>query len=154
MEVEELEKEVEQEKADAVRRKQQRFGKNFSERKMSSKCFRCDGEFPNKGTCPAFGKICLKCGKTGHYARCCKSKNPDPRSERGVHEGINPNTKFSGYSRPLNNINTTHLPVQDSDSSDEESNSLFHISNQKDRVDFNTVVRIEQQNVQVLIDTF
>ena len=47
--VKELEKEVEQEKVDAVRRQQQRLGKNFSERKNSSKCFRCDGEFPHKG---------------------------------------------------------------------------------------------------------
>ena len=52
-------------------------GKEFNSfhRKMSSnpkKCFRCDGNYPHSGSCPAQNKSCNKCGKMGHYAKCCK----------------------------------------------------------------------------------
>ena len=29
----------------------------------------------NKASCPAWGKVCSKCGKRNHFAKCCKSPN-------------------------------------------------------------------------------
>ena len=52
------------------------------------------------------------------------------------------------------NTNTTHLPVQTSESSDEDFiYSINSLSEKKHCVDFNTVVNIEKQRVRVLIDT-
>ena len=63
---------------------------------------------------------------------------------------------FPRYTKPLNNVNTntTHLPVQTSESSDEDFiYSINSLSEKKHCVDFNTVVNIEKQRVRVLIDT-
>ena len=35
-------------------------------------CFRCGREFPHKGKCRALDQKCNKCGKLGHFAKCCK----------------------------------------------------------------------------------
>ena len=62
----------------AVQRKQQRFGKNnfITERKMSNKtCFCCGETFPHEQQCPAETKNCHKCGKLGHCAPQCRTKN-------------------------------------------------------------------------------
>ena len=41
----------------------------------NSKCYRCGGSYPHKDKCPATNKTCHKCNKTGHFAKCCRSKN-------------------------------------------------------------------------------
>jgi hypothetical protein len=52
---------------------------NTYEHKQNSqrekKCFYCGGSYPHyKRICSAKGKICHKCGKEGHFARCCKNR--------------------------------------------------------------------------------
>ena len=43
--------------------------------KMSQKkCWKCGGNYPHSGVCPAKGKKCNFCDKEGHFAKCCKSK--------------------------------------------------------------------------------
>ena len=34
----------------------------------------------NKSNCPAYKKNCEKCGKHGHFAKMCRSKNKNPRN--------------------------------------------------------------------------
>ena len=41
----------------------------------NSKCYQCGGCYPHKNKCPATNKTCNKCNKTGHFAKCCRSKN-------------------------------------------------------------------------------
>ena len=36
-------------------------------------CKFCSGTY-NKGSCPAYGKICNNCGNKGHFAKCCTKK--------------------------------------------------------------------------------
>ena len=31
------------------------------------------GESYNRGSCPAYGKICKQCGRKNHYAKVCRS---------------------------------------------------------------------------------
>ena len=46
-----------EETVDAVRKTQHKPGKNFTERKMSKLlCFKCGGDFPHTGNCPAKDK--------------------------------------------------------------------------------------------------
>ena len=42
----------------------------------TKKCFRCEGIFTPQHLkeCKALGVTCMKCGKKGHFARCCQTK--------------------------------------------------------------------------------
>ena len=40
----------------------------------------------NKGDCPAYGKMCNKCGKMNHFEKKCRQK-PDPRSQGNGRRG-------------------------------------------------------------------
>ena len=59
------------------RRQQQR--KPFqpsTKQKPATKCSCCDTTHANRA-CSAYGKACNKCGKSGHFARVCRSKPND-----------------------------------------------------------------------------
>ncbi len=47
-------------------------------------CRNCGGIFPHSGDCPAKGKDCRSCGKTGHFAKVCRSSKPKRRQIRQV----------------------------------------------------------------------
>ena len=44
----------------------------------AKKCFRCEGIFTPQHLkeCKAIGITCMKCGKKGHFAKCCQTKGP------------------------------------------------------------------------------
>jgi transposase InsO family protein len=49
-------------------------------------CYQCGGKYPHKGgqsSCPAAGQSCNTCGGKGHFARCCKTR--EPRTCRQTH---------------------------------------------------------------------
>ena len=50
--------------------------KKAKPQKMSKKsCYRCGGEYPHQGECPAINKDCRKCGKKGHFSKVCRTRN-------------------------------------------------------------------------------
>ncbi|CAB3982995.1 Gag-Pro-Pol poly [Paramuricea clavata] len=51
----------------------------------TQKCRNCGGIFPHNGDCPAKGKECRACGKSGHFAKVCRSK-PNRREIHQVSE--------------------------------------------------------------------
>ena len=67
-----------EEEVNKLTRQLSKFGKNrnlgtgTSHFKSGKTCFRCGGIYPHPNSCPAEGKECKKCLKTGHFARCCK----------------------------------------------------------------------------------
>ena len=46
----------------------------------TTNCRNCGGSFPHANTCPAKQKICRSCGKTGHFAKVCRSRPPPNHS--------------------------------------------------------------------------
>ena len=152
--------ETEEKEINAARHNNSRKGKNsFHERKMSStpKCFRCGEKYPHEKSCPAQQKECFKCGKLGHFGKACRTKSKQynhkfhPKPTNGNHRTHN--------RRPINKV--THSSDHTSEESDSDEylyclSTLFsqinHIS-RKDKPDFHTIIKIEQQKVQVLIDS-
>ena len=47
-----------------------------TKQKPATKCSCCDTTHAPRA-CPAYGKACNKCGKSGHFARVCRSKPKD-----------------------------------------------------------------------------
>ena len=43
--------------------------------KKSTQCYKCGGEFPHKGSCPATSAKCDVCQKIGHYGRMCRHRD-------------------------------------------------------------------------------
>ena len=44
----------------------------------ASPCSFCGLQYHRRDVCPASGRVCTKCGKTGHFARCCRSTEVKP----------------------------------------------------------------------------
>lgn len=51
------------------------------------RCYNCSGTFPHREgvVYPAQDKTCNACGKQGHFAKCCRSKQPQNRGRHKVH---------------------------------------------------------------------
>ena len=61
------------------------------------KCFNCGyrGHKSNSSACPAIGKTCNMCGKTGHFGRVCRSSNTKRDSEVRESELLKNHAKVS-----------------------------------------------------------
>ena len=48
-------------------------------KRLTQKCYRCGLSWPHRSKlCPTTEETCSQCGKTGHFAKVCKSR---PRSQ-------------------------------------------------------------------------
>ena len=75
-----------QEKPLKEKRRQKNRPRRKPESKVERRCKYC-GEVCAKGQCPAYGKICVKCGKRNHLPSVCKSSQPfRNRTDRQVHQ--------------------------------------------------------------------
>lgn len=61
-----------------------KFAKQENKRVEVIACQYCDRKYPKqKELCPAYGKICGKCGKPNHFATVCRSyRDPEKRRQR------------------------------------------------------------------------
>ena len=52
-------------------------------------CYNCGGPWPHQSKrCPAYGKVCMKCGQKNHFAAYCsnnKASNGKPRKAKPNH---------------------------------------------------------------------
>jgi len=55
---------------------------SIADKTKQQRCGYCGGQFPHKGTCPARGKECNKCGKLNHYASVCRGGKPCKRQNK------------------------------------------------------------------------
>lgn len=53
-------------------KKTKTFTKQRDQKEREFKCGKCGGSHKPK-SCPAYGKSCNNCGKSNHYAKCCKA---------------------------------------------------------------------------------
>ncbi|XP_062500927.1 uncharacterized protein LOC134178140 [Corticium candelabrum] len=73
-----------------IRQVQTRPGKSGWSSRGDGKCGNCGFSVHKGSTCPASTQTCRKCGRIGHYARCCRSKKQsqiqevDCGNEQGV----------------------------------------------------------------------
>lgn len=62
------------------------FVGNRDQKRKTPTCSRCLGpHFAIDARCPAKASRCSKCGKSGHYARCCKTTDYRPLATRRHH---------------------------------------------------------------------
>ena len=140
----------------ALRRTPRRSSNNNNNRT----CFRCDGIYPHELKCPAESKVCNKCKKVGHYAKCCKTKLKQKSDNH------NDNSRQNLYpEQTLKRV--THSPsvpkerknifVDEVYSDNEEylfaAKDLFKDRVFETRENFITKVKIVNQNVAALVDT-
>ena len=62
-------------------------------------CGHCGGSYPHAGQCPAYQKQCHSCGKSNHFARCCRAKtgprsNPPSQQYRKVTHKFNQTSRY------------------------------------------------------------
>ena len=70
--------------------------------KQSQTCYNCGGTYPYQGRpCPATGKACHNCLKTGHFSRVCKSEHKQPSRK--------PRAPQNQYQSQANQRNTKHF---------------------------------------------
>lgn len=78
----------------------------------TANCPNCGGSNHNREQCPANGKECNKCHKTGHYGKVCRSFRKQPQKQpHNVHHQRN--TKQANYKQNVNSVDCNaieHLP--------------------------------------------
>ena len=112
------------EEVHAVKENKTKFGKQYVSQKRGmsnnapkpSTCYRCGNHYPHKERFPAEGKICNKCGKKGHFSKCCKTKSKQKFKPRN-------SGNYTQSNRPLNAV--THSPLNDSDTSNDSDDEML-----------------------------
>ena len=115
-------------------------------------CFECDRAYPHKVKCPAESKVCNKCKKVGHYAKCCKTKltqksnNPHPEQtlNRITHSPSVPKEHKNNFVDEVYSDNDKYLFA---------AKDLFKDQVSETREKFVTTVNIANQNVAALVVT-
>ena len=83
----------------------------------------------NKGSCPAYGKICNNCGNKGHFAKCCTKK-------KGIHslnQECSDNTAQDDSPNDCENFFIGTINVQNSNPSDSGDKNRVNCENTNNR---------------------
>ena len=119
--------------------------KPFHVRRSPGKCKHCGYTWPHtKSPCPAKGKQCNACGKDNHFSSVCRSKGTTQRSKGRVNRVTDTASTQETQATPATN--------EKESSSDDEY--LFTLGNEaSNSATPKTIVKINEQNVQMIIDT-
>ena len=123
-------------------------------------CFWCSGVYPHEVKCPAESKVCNKCKKVGHYAKCCntkltqKSENHKDNSRQNLHpeQILNRVTHLPSVPEEHKNIFVDEV-YSDNDEYLFAVKDLFKDQVFKTQENFITTVKIANKNVATLVHT-
>lgn len=103
------------------------------------KCFKCGGQFPHIGQCPAIGKKCNECHQRDHYAICYPMRG---KSKQG---GGKPDGRSS-----YKNIRTV---AQETLADDGDENYLFTVTKRAEKCAPRAEIQINGNAVSMIIDS-
>ena len=125
----------------------------FVRKNTSHKCYRCGFSWPHKNKpCPATEEICRQCGKTGHFARVCKSST---QSKSHTVSQTRQNTRLvpkrTPLSRSIRQVQEQEESHHETDSSEDEY--LFTCINKADGKMPKVKVKINDIPITMIVDT-
>jgi hypothetical protein len=70
--------------ADGINQVSGQSGDRFDKPTKKKACYKCGGDYPHRigKVCPAIGKLCNRCKKEGHFAKCCRNKDENQMNGR------------------------------------------------------------------------
>ena len=118
------------------------------------KCGRC-GYNHVQGRCPADGKQCLMCGKSGHFRICCPSQN----NQFGLRGSNIP--RLEGFGRSSGQTQTSNQIIEapyarsinNTDNDDSEAHYMFQVSKSEMRRSADVVLNVEGLRCGFMIDS-
>ena len=117
-------------------------------------CFRCGGIYPHEVKYPAESKVCNKCKKVGHYAKCCKTKliQKSDNHKDNSRQNLHPVTHSPLVHKEHKNIFVDEV-YSGNDKYRFAVKGLFKDRVFETRENFIITVKIANQNVAALVDT-
>ncbi|XP_028418333.1 uncharacterized protein K02A2.6-like [Dendronephthya gigantea] len=109
-----------------------------------SKCYRCNGNYPHTGVCPAMGKTCNTCHKQNHFAAVCRQRKSQERPRN-----------FKGQKKKQQHrVNKVATKSQHNTSSSEDEYVFMTVgANVKTKVHPTAMVTIGKENIEFIVDT-
>ena len=125
----------------------------FVRKNTSQKCYRCGYSWPHKNKpCPATEETCRQCGKTGHFARVCKSRTQSKsHTVSQPRQNKRPVPKRTPLSSSIRQVQEQEESHHEADSSEEEY--LFTCMNKADGKMPKVKVKINDIPITMIVDT-
>ena len=123
----------------------------FRESKVRPKCYRCNGNYPHTGVCPAMGKTCNICHKQNHFAAACRSKQRrNPRRRDGKFTKEN----YKKQQQSVNKVETESCDETSSSVSEDEYVFTTEVKKNSKSGGYPTAtITIGKENTNFVIDT-
>ena len=125
----------------------------FVRKNTSQKCYRCGFSWPHKNKpCPATEETCRQCGRTGHFARVCKSRTQSKsHTVSQPRQNKRPVPKRTPLSSSIRQVQEQEENHHETDSSEEEY--LFTCMNKADGKMPKVKVKINDIPITMIVDT-
>ena len=130
----------------------------FVKKRTTQKCHQCGYAWPHQNKpCPARGQTCRKCGKTGHFAKVCKSRNNSAAQENRRQQTTQnkPNGPRQGQKPQIRQVqqDTTSQDMPESQDSSSEDDFIFTCDNNTDLKMPHVKVKINNTTIKMVLDT-
>ncbi|XP_014662947.1 PREDICTED: uncharacterized protein LOC106805745 [Priapulus caudatus] len=103
-------------------------------------CWFCGGEYPHSSTCPARDKTCSSCGKVGHFAKVCHSKEQSNSKP-------SPKPKFRGFGKKFPTKKVSHIQEHSSD------DEIYSLKENDGRPPHTEITLGDSQKITMVIDS-
>ena len=125
----------------------------FVKKRASQKCYRCGFSWPHKNKpCPATDEAYRQCGKTGHFAKVCKSRSQSKSHKVSQPRQNNrPVPKRTPQSSSIHQVHEKENSHQQTESSDEEY--IFTFEKIADSKMPKVTVKINDIPITMIVDT-